>query len=76
MEPVNACANFEGRAALLVNELTGIKGQMQTACSQNQSGQECLDLTQQHEGALLRYRMLLNETPGACRSNLRDPLSL
>ena len=67
---------YKGRGALLANELRGIQARMQTACSTNPAGQECFDLKQSHDGALLRYRMLLNEAPISCRNLLPDPLSL
>jgi len=72
----NRCAAYWGRAGLLANELRGIKAQMQTACSPNSTGQQCGELTQQHDGALLRYRMLLNEAPAECQATMPDPLSL
>src|SRR5579864_1425019 len=70
------CAAFSGRAAILANELRGMRAQMQSACSNNSSGQECVDLTNGYEGALQRYRMLLNEAPLTCRTSLPDPASL
>jgi len=67
---------YISRASLLVNELRGIRVRKQTACSANPSGQDCLDLMQSHQEALLRYRMLLTEAPMSCRALLPDPLSL
>src|SRR5712692_436170 len=75
---VNAseCVSYDSRAALLANELRGIRDEMERACTQNPMGQRCRELTLQHDGALLRYRMLLNEAPVRCRVTLPDPLSL
>jgi len=70
------CASISARGASLANELRGIKGQMHTACSNDPSGQECIDLTQNYNGATQRYRMLMNEAPVNCRAMLADPLSL
>ena len=70
------CAVFSSRAATLASELRGINGEMQMACSNGPSTQQCGELTLRHDGAVSRYRMLLNEAPGACRTLLPDPLSL
>jgi hypothetical protein len=70
------CAMFSSRAATLANELRGIKGEMQMACSNDPSAQQCGELTLSHDGAISRYRMLLNEAPATCRSLLPDPSSL
>jgi hypothetical protein len=76
VESAVACAGISGRASLMVAEARSIKSQMEAECSQNPSGQSCMDLTQSHEGALQRYRMLLNEESVNCRTGLPDPLSL
>ena len=75
---VNAseCVSYDSRAALLANELRGIRDEMDRVCTQDPMGQRCRELTLQHDGALLRYRMLLNEAPVRCRVTLPDPLSL
>jgi len=70
------CAAIRARAAPLVDELRGYKGQMQTACANNPAGHECGDFTHSHDGALQRYRSLLNEAPLDCRASLPDPSSL
>jgi hypothetical protein len=69
------CASIEARAASLESELRGYRGRMQIECANNSSTQECIDLTQSHDGALARYRSLMNEAPVNCRSALPDPLS-
>jgi hypothetical protein len=70
------CTPFNGRAALLQNEIRGIKGEMEQACRNNPSGQRCMELKQSYDGAILRYRMLMNEAPVACRTMLLDPLAI
>jgi hypothetical protein len=70
------CARFTGQAAALANELRGIKAEMETACSNNSSAQECSEVTLRYYGAVSRYRELQNEAPVSCRSMLPDPLSL
>jgi hypothetical protein len=70
------CESYTSRGFLIANELRGIRARMQTACSANPSAQDCLDLKQSHEEALLRYRMLLTSAPTSCRAGLPDPLSL
>jgi len=70
------CATFHSRAELIAAEARSVKAQMLTPCAQNSSGQLCQDLTQRHDEIILRYRMLLNEAPSACRTTLPDPLSL
>jgi hypothetical protein len=69
------CAVFASRAAALANELRGIKGEMQTACSSNSSAQ-CSEVTLRYYGAVSQYRELQNEAPVSCRSILPDPQSL
>lgn len=75
-EQASACASINARAAMLANELRGIKAEMRTACTNNPPGQQCGDLKLSYDGAVARYRMLLNEAPIACRPMLPDPLSL
>jgi len=70
------CATFYSRAELIATEARSVKAQMLTPCAQDSSGQLCQDLTQRHDEIILRYRMLLNEAPSACRTTLPDPLSL
>lgn len=70
------CATINSRAASLANEVRGARAQMQRACSNNSSEQDCSGLKQNYDGAVDRYRMLMNEAPTNCRSLLSDPLSL
>jgi hypothetical protein len=70
------CATIEARAASLTNEVRGAKTQMQNGCSNSSAGQDCSALKQNYDGAVERYRMLLNEAAPNCRSMLVDPLSL
>jgi hypothetical protein len=60
---------------MLRNEIRGAKSQMASACRQDPSGQECLELRPTYDGAVARYRMLQNEAPLNCRSMLIDPLA-
>jgi hypothetical protein len=70
------CAGIDGRAAALANEVRAAKMQMQNACSSNSSELDCSSLKLNYDGAVERYRMLLNEAPVNCRGTLADPLSL
>jgi len=76
VDPAVACASYEGRAASMIMELRQLKTDVQEACSQNPSGQACVDLQQQQQGALNRYMALWNEAPPACHTRLPDPGSL
>jgi hypothetical protein len=69
------CASIDSRAAMLGSEIRGAKSQMESACRQDPSGQECLELRPSYDGAVNRYRMLQNEAPLNCRSMLIDPLA-
>ena len=71
-----ACASISGRAAILINELRGLKAQILQACGQNPPAPDCDDLKLQQKGALLRYQMLLNEAGPDCRTTLPAPVSL
>ncbi len=73
---VDPCVAFSGRAAIPQNDVRTARQQMQSVCSTNPSGDECDDLKQQYDGAVQRYRMLLNEAPATCRATLPDALSL
>jgi len=64
------CSSIDGRAAMLVNELRGLKAQMQNACGQNPPAQDCEDLKLRQREALQRYQMLLNEAGPRCQSTL------
>jgi len=70
------CASFSSRAEMLAVEARGIRSDMERACSLNSQGQDCMRLTQNHDGAVQRYRMLLTEAPVSCRATLPDPISL
>jgi len=72
----NECSSIDGRAAILVNELRGIKAQIQDVCGQNPSGQDCENLKQRQREALQRYQMLLSEAAPRCQRTLEDPGSL
>jgi len=53
---------------------------MEQACLKDPNSDECIRLTQEHDGEVLRYRMLLNEAAGqitsSCQATLPDPLAL
>jgi hypothetical protein len=68
------CATFMSRADSLAAEARGVNAQ--AACSQNPTGQQCMSLTQSHDETLQRYRMLFNEAPASCRTQLPDPATL
>ena len=70
------CAISSGRAASLENDVRTAKAQTQNGCATDPSGDECDDLKQQYNGAVQRYRMLLNQAPANCRALLPDPLAL
>ncbi len=70
------CTSIDSRAALLANEIRADRAQMQNACSEDPYGQECIRLTQNYDGAVQRYRMLIGEARVSCRATLADPLSL
>lgn len=61
---------------MLAVEARSILRDMEAACAKNPYGQECIRQKQSHEGAVQRYRMLLNEAPLRCRTALPDPISL
>jgi hypothetical protein len=60
----------------MAGEVRAAKAQMQSACSNNSSAQECGGEKQNYDGAVERYRMLMNASPANCRSLVPDPLSL
>jgi hypothetical protein len=70
------CATINARAASLANEVRAAKTQIESACSNNSPAPECSSVKQNYDGAVERYRMLMNEAPGNCRSLALDPLSL
>ncbi len=69
------CATINALAASVASEVRAAKAQMQSVCSSS-SAQECSGEKQNYDGAVERYRMLMNEAPANCRSLLLDPLSL
>ena len=73
---LSQCASYSSRAELQATEARGLRNQMEAACSQDPTGQDCVRLRQSHEGAVQRYRMLMNEAPLRCRTALPDPISL
>ena len=70
------CASIDARAAMLANELRGLKAQIQQSCGQDPPAQDCEDLQLRQKGALQRYQMLLAEAGPTCRTTLADPTSL
>ena len=70
------CASFNARGATRQNEIRGIRTEMEQACRNNPPGQRCVELRQSYDGAIQRYRMLMNEAPVACQSLLLDPLAI
>jgi hypothetical protein len=73
---MDACSSIYARAAALGDEVRSARTQMQDECQGNPSGQQCDDLKLSYDGAVSRYRVLINEAPPACRALLRDPLTL
>ena len=74
--PTDECADIIGRAGPLIAELRSIAARVREACSQDPSGDECMDLKQQQDAAVQRYRMLITEAPASCGANLPDPFSV
>ena len=70
------CASINGRAALLIAELRTLAARVREACSQDPTGQECMDRKQEQTGARQRYRMLQGEAGPSCWAMLPDPASL
>jgi len=70
------CATINASAALAANEVRAARAQMQSACMDDPSGQECSDLKQSYAAAIERYRMAISGAPANCRATLPDPLSL
>jgi hypothetical protein len=75
-QEADRCGTYDARGAMLAHELRSIRGEMDRACLQDPNGQQCRELTTQHDMALSRYRLLLNEAPASCRVMMPDPLSL
>lgn len=69
------CATLAARAEVMGNELRGIRSEMERVCRQDPNGAQCRELTSERDGAVLRYRSLLNEAPVGCRVTMPDPLS-
>jgi hypothetical protein len=70
------CATINASAALTANEVRAARAQMQSACMDDPSGQECSNLKQSYAAAIERYRMAISGAPANCRAMLPDPLSL
>jgi len=71
------CISFQNRAAPMIAELRNLRSDVQQACGQNPSGQNCMDLKQDQQLALDRYTLLWNEAPVECRTTfLPDPETL
>ena len=70
------CATINARAASMASEVRAARAQMQSACSNDSSAQKCGGEKQNYDGAVERYRMLMNAAPANCRSLVPDPLSL
>jgi hypothetical protein len=67
------CAIAQTRAANLAAEARMAKIDMETACGQNPSGQQCQAATLSHDGAIQRYRMEYDQAPLACRTGMLPP---
>jgi|GEM_PF-3219680 len=74
--PTDECAGIIGQVGPLIAELRSIAARVHEACSQDPSGDECMDLKQEQDAAVQRYRMLLSEAPASCGANLPDPFSV
>lgn len=61
---------------LAAEELRTTQEQMQLACSNNSSEQECNDLKQRYEEARHSYESALRGSPMSCQAELPDPRSL
>lgn len=74
------CGSFTSRAANITAEARGSRSEMERACLKDPNSDECIRLTQVHNGEVLRYRMLLNEAAGqitsSCQATLPDPMTL
>ena len=64
----------------ITTEARGIRSEMEQACLKDPNSDECIRLTQEHDGEVLRYRILLNEAGGqitsSCQATPPDPLTL
>ncbi len=72
----SACATISARAAIIISEIRSLRAESDRVCTQDPSGEDCADSRGRLDGALLRYRMLLNEASPNCRVQMPDPLSL
>jgi hypothetical protein len=70
------CTSIDSRAAGLASEIRGARANMEGECRNDPSSQRCSDLKTNYDGAVQRYRILMNEAPVHCRTTLLDPLSL
>ena len=70
------CGSFEGRASILAVQLRKLRSDIQRACSQDPSGDECNRLKQSQSMLLLEYQGLLSEAPNECHSLMPSYASL
>ena len=70
------CGSFQGRAEILAVQLRNLRSDIQRACSQDPSGDECSRLKQSQSMLLLEYHGLLTEAPAACQSLMPTYISL
>lgn len=70
------CATVNGTGSIYVTELRGLRSQMDQACQQNSSSQDCADLQSNWRQKLELYRSLWDGARPECRVMLADPASL
>jgi len=70
------CGSFQGRASILAVQLRNLRSDIQRACSQDPSGDECIRLKQSQSMLLLEYQGLLSEAPNECHSLMPTYASL
>ena len=70
------CGSFQGRAEILALQLRNLRSDIQRACSQDPSGDDCIRLKQSQSMHLLEYQGLLTEAPTECHSLLPTYISL
>jgi hypothetical protein len=70
------CGRFQGRAEILALQLRNLRSDIQRACSQDPSGDECIRLKQSQSMHLLEYQGLLTEAPTECHSLMPTYISL
>ncbi|HTS34493.1 MAG TPA: hypothetical protein VMH04_02410 [Candidatus Solibacter sp.] len=72
---VAECAGVNGQAANYVAQLRGLRSQMDQACAQNSSSQDCEDAQANFRQTMLLYRSLWDGARSECRATLADPAS-